>query len=163
MCKLSLNVVPNIYDSLQSSILSLAWPWSGRSLSKGNQWECWDPGLGPNVVGFPVHLPPPISPDIPANPLIPLHPCWPSDAPYTPASGSAGTQCGQAPSPPATQCFLTPLHPWSPLHPYQWECLDPMWSGFQSTCHPNAPRTPTPLLTPWCPYTWHPQYPLHPC
>ena len=30
----------------------------GHSL-KGNQWKCWDPGLGPNVVGPPV-LPPPI-------------------------------------------------------------------------------------------------------
>ena len=31
----------------------IAWPWSGRSLPKGNQWECWDPGLEPNVVMFP--------------------------------------------------------------------------------------------------------------
>ena len=58
MCKLSQNIVPNVYDSLQGSFLSLAWPWSGRSLPKGNQWECWDPGLEPNVVVLPVHLPP---------------------------------------------------------------------------------------------------------
>ena len=25
---------------------------------KGNQWECWNPGQGPNVVRPPVHLPP---------------------------------------------------------------------------------------------------------
>ena len=37
---------------LYSSFVSLVWPWSGRSLPKGNQWECWDPGLGPNVVGL---------------------------------------------------------------------------------------------------------------
>ena len=60
MCKLSLNIVPNVYNSLQSSFLSLALPWPGTPLPKGNQWECWDPGLGPNVVGLPVHLPPPM-------------------------------------------------------------------------------------------------------
>ena len=42
----------------RAHFLSLVWPWSGRSLPKGNQWDCWDPGLGPNVVGLPVHLPP---------------------------------------------------------------------------------------------------------
>ena len=40
----------------------LDWPWSGRSLPKGNQWECWDPRLGPNVFRLPVHLPPNIWP-----------------------------------------------------------------------------------------------------
>ena len=50
--------MPKVYNRLQSSFLSLAWPWSGRSLPKRNQWECWDPGLGPNVVGLPGHLPP---------------------------------------------------------------------------------------------------------
>ena len=47
MCTLSGNIVPNVYNSLQSSFLSLAWPWPGRSLTKGNQWEGWDPGKGP--------------------------------------------------------------------------------------------------------------------
>ena len=42
--------------------MSLAWPWSGRSLAKGNQWECWDPGQGTKVVGLPVLLPPNIRP-----------------------------------------------------------------------------------------------------
>ena len=45
--------MPNVYNRLQSSFLSLALPWSGRSLPKGNQWECWNPGLGPNAVGLP--------------------------------------------------------------------------------------------------------------
>ena len=47
MCKLSLNIVPNVYNSLQSSFLSLAWPLPGRSLLKGNQWEWWDSQQGP--------------------------------------------------------------------------------------------------------------------
>ena len=71
MCKLSQNIAPNVYNSLQSSFLSLAWPWPGRSLPKGNQWECWDPGLGPNVVGLPVHLPPQCIPDTPTPPDTP--------------------------------------------------------------------------------------------
>ena len=45
-------VVPMVYNRLQSSFVSLAWPWSGRSVPKGNQWEartldwgpiCWAP------------------------------------------------------------------------------------------------------------------------
>ena len=50
--------MPKVYNRLQSSFVSLAWPWSGMSLTKGNQWECWDPRLGPNVVGLLVLLPP---------------------------------------------------------------------------------------------------------
>ena len=56
-CKWSLKVVPMVYSGLQSSFVSHAWPWSGRSLPNGSQWECWDPGLGSNVVRLPV-LPP---------------------------------------------------------------------------------------------------------
>ena len=51
-----------VYNRLQSSFMSLAWPWSGRSLPNGNQWECWDPGLGRNVVRLPVFLPPSAQP-----------------------------------------------------------------------------------------------------
>ena len=47
MCKLSLNIVSNVYNSLQSSFWSLAWPWPGKSLPKGNQCEWWDPQQGP--------------------------------------------------------------------------------------------------------------------
>ena len=46
-----------VYNGPQSSFVSLAWPWSGRSLPKVNQRECWDPGQGPNVVRLPVLLP----------------------------------------------------------------------------------------------------------
>ena len=42
--------------------MSLAWPWPGRSLPKGNQWEFWGPGLGPSVFWLPVLLPPTIWP-----------------------------------------------------------------------------------------------------
>ena len=55
--------MPNVYKELHSSFVSLAWSWSGRSLPPGNQWVCWYPELGPNVVRSPV-LP---------SPNIPLH------------------------------------------------------------------------------------------
>ena len=41
---------------------------------RGMSWEYWDPGLGPNVVRLPVHLPPqyiPYTPDIPKQPSTP--------------------------------------------------------------------------------------------
>ena len=47
-----------VYKGLQSSFVALVWPWSGRSLPQGEPMECWDPGLGLNVVRPPV-LPPP--------------------------------------------------------------------------------------------------------
>ena len=40
-----------------------SWSWSGRSLCLGNQWECWYPELGPNVV----------RPPVPHSPIIPLY------------------------------------------------------------------------------------------
>ena len=96
-CEKSQNIVTNVYNSLQSSFLPLAWPWPGRSLPKGNQWECWDPGLGPNVVGLPVNLPPKYTPNIP----------YTSDAPWCPHNGSQHPL--QLPSP------LMPLYPFWPL------------------------------------------------
>ena len=92
MCKPSLNVVPNVLNRLKT----LAWPWSDRSLPKGNQWECWDPGLGCNLVGLPVHQPPQYTLTPLAGPHDTLHPCqwecWDPD----------WAQCGQVSSPPAT-------------------------------------------------------------
>ena len=35
--------MPKVYNRLQSWFVSLAWPWSGRSFTKGNQWECRGP------------------------------------------------------------------------------------------------------------------------
>ena len=64
--KWSQTVVPKVYKGLQSSFVSLAWPWSGRLSPKGNQWLCWDPGLGPNVVrpqsSPPKYYPMPVPP-----------------------------------------------------------------------------------------------------
>ena len=105
MCKLSQNIVPNVYNSLQSSFLSLAWPWPGRSLPKGNQWnlwdpqqeplpglgevghsprgtqwECWDPFLGPDVV----RLSPLATPNASLTPLHPLMPPTPPRSPQSP-------------------------------------------------------------------------------
>ena len=135
MCKLSLNVVPNVYNSLQWSFLSLTWPWSGRStpqgkavgvmgpwkgalawpwwgrsLPKGNQWECWDPGLGPNMVRLPVHL------SLANAPLTPLHPLMLPKPPDNPSC---------------------PLHPasGSVVTLYQGQ----MWLTSKSTCHPQMP------------------------
>ena len=53
----------NVYKELHSSFVSLAWSQSGRSLPLENQWECWYPELGPNVV---------VSPVLP-SPNIPIH------------------------------------------------------------------------------------------
>ena len=60
------------------------------------QWECWGPGLGPNVVGLPVHLPPnapnthtALQPQCsltsPASPLMPLPVQTPPEPPTSPA------------------------------------------------------------------------------
>ena len=57
------------------------------------QWECWDPGLGPNVVRLPVHLPPLLLPDTSYTPCQPLTLTTPPLAPWHP---------------------LMPLHPWCP-------------------------------------------------
>ena len=152
MCKLSLNVVPNVYNSLQNSFLSLAWPWSGSSLPKGNKWKWWDPWLGPNMVGLPVYLPPqcPLTPPaIPLMPHTPLTPCWPlspytlnaPDTPYILASP-------QSPTP------LMPLHP-NPLSPTPSatpnDPLHPLPAPNTPT-HPAGPNTPLPLLA-LSPYT----------
>ena len=140
MCKLSQNTVPNVYNSLQSSFLSLPWPWPGRSLPKGNQWEwwdpqqgllawpwwgkslpkgnqweSWDPGFGPNVVGLPVHLLPPYTPTPPDTPTLP-----------TPLKSS--------------QCLLMPPIPllaYGYLHSLQASQYKP-----DTAYTPNAPLTP---------------------
>ena len=155
MCKPSLNVVPKVYNRLQSSFLSLAWPWSGRSLLKGNQWEC----KGPVQSGSQSTWCPLTS----CSPLMPLHPHQPPNAPDTPTPPaglwcpytSANPQCTpDASTPPANPLtFPTPLQvplippdtpytqagPWCPL-----SLLYP--------CQLPTPLTPpTPLLTPQCP------------
>ena len=43
-----------VYNWLQSSFVSLAWPWSGRSLPQGEPVGVLAPGQGSNVVRPPV-------------------------------------------------------------------------------------------------------------
>ena len=173
MCKLSLNIVPNVYNSLQSSFLSLAWPWPGRSLPEGNQWEWWDPQQGalPGL-GEVGHSPVGVGVGVLGH--------W------------TGAQCGWAFSPPATSntlpippnaadtptplCFpwchlypclplstytpcQPPMHPWHPLH----TLIAPMPPD---TLHPRAPMPPDATYTPagpWAPtLPASPLMPLHP-
>ena len=127
MWKLSQNIFPNLYNSLQTSFLSLAWPWPGRSLPQGNQWECWDPGLGPNVVRLPVHLPPQYTPDThwcPWHPKMAPTPPRSPQCPYTPS----GPWIPRVPASP-------PIHPWHPLMPLTTQ---------NGSLHPlGAPFTPS--------------------
>ena len=167
---------------------ALAWPWWGRSLPKGNQWECWNPGLGPNVVRFSVHLTPlnapwhslhalltPQCPCTPCQLLMPIHPCWPP-MPLTPPFPLLVLW---TPTPlPDPNGPLTSLHPTSPQCPdapytpaggSAW-ILDwgPMWPGSQSICHPKASLHLLPVPTPHDapatpePYTCNPLMPPDP-
>ena len=145
MCKLSLNVVPNVYNNMHSSFLSLAWHWSGRSLPKGNQWEWWNPGQGPLPgLGDVGHSPRGTSGsagtlDWGLKCLDSQSTCHPSMPPDTPTS------------PACPQCLLTPYWPQHSLMPLQ-PCQPPDSSRHSlHPCHPNAPEHPTPplsLLTP---------------
>ena len=111
------------------------------------QWECWDPWLGPIVVGLPIHLPPPVIPwhPLPA-PQCPLTPCWSSNAPNSLHPLLAQNASWN----PLTPCWppepLHPLMPPRPLPGVSAGTLDwgQMWPDSHSTCHPNAP---------WHPYT----------
>ena len=162
---------------------SLAWLWWGRSLPKGNQWESWDPRLGPNVVRFPVHLPSPMPSDAPYDPNLLLTP-----EPYTPATPMPPDTPTPLPSPdvptPLIPCVslsptppAMPQWPWHPTfpaspntptslmapnapHPCLWKCWDPALVpnvvGLSVHLPPQCPLTPsTPPLSP--------QHPLHPC
>ena len=139
---------------------AIAWPWWGRSLPKGNQWECCDPGLGPNMVGLPVHLPPQCIPDTSTSPL---YPCWPL-TPTFPASPNAPWHPYTPDSPPMLPTApnaLTPLHPQgAPIAPdaaytpvalsTYTPCQPPMHPWHHYT--PRGPQCllmpPVPLLTP---------------
>ena len=136
-----------------------AWPWWGRSLPKGNQWECWDPGLGPNVVGLPVHLPaqyttntpykPPYprwqvgwAPNLPATPNAPLTP------PTNPIPLLAHMHLHSLPPPQCTpdtpytlQAPYMPAGPWVPTLPAS-PAMHP-WHPYT----PDSPNAPTPLGT----------------
>ena len=174
MCKLSWNIVPNVYNSLQSSFLSLTWPWPGRSLLKGNQWEWWDPGKGPLLcLGEVGHSPrgtsgsagtldwakcgwapsPPATPNAPLTPPTPLDTLMPPMAPWHPRS---------------TQCPLCHLYPFWPLSTYT-PCQPPIQPD--TSCTPDTPLmppdTPTPPRSPNAPlchlYPIWPQSTYTPC
>ena len=190
MCKLSLNVVPNLYNSLQSSFLSLAWPWWGRSLPKGNHWECSDPDWGQMWLGSQSTFHPQCTPDAPYTP------CWlptPSWCPYTPASLPTHLAVLWCPLSPLTPLPVpnnptSPAGLWCPLSPYS-PCQPPMSlhpcqpPNALHPCQPPMPLHPllacdalwaplhlaSPLMLPWCPYTpavpyaiWHPYIPAGP-
>ena len=180
MCKLSQNIVPNVYNSLQSSFLSLAWPWPGRSFPKGNQWEWWDPGKGPLPgLGEVGHSPRGTSGSAgtlnwgpmwsgsqstccPNASLTLLHPLTP-DYPMLP-NGPQHPWVPQFPLlPPIPLLALstnTPsqpcIHPWQPLHP-----LTPL-IGPTLTRNPNAPLCHLDPSGPWVPtLPASPHTPLH--
>ena len=161
--------------------MSLAWPWPGRSLPKGNQWEWWDPQQGPLPgLGEVGH-----SPREPVGVLGP----W------------TGAQCGWAPSPSATSNApptppmaanapdtpmlpwvtytllawvatlpAAPNSPWHPLHPLGvpstlWCHLKPCrpmsaYNPCQLPIAPWHPNTPDGPQSPWWLPT--PLTPLHP-
>ena len=166
MCKLSLNIVPNVYISLQTSFLLLAWPWWGRLLPKGNQWKCWDPGLGPNVVRLPVHLPPlmhpyilqfsqqPYTPDGPQCFLTSPTPLGAPDTTYTPAGPWVPTLPASSPMPlTPTTLLMVPQHPSNTPTPL----ATPM-----PPTSPAGPLTPLTSLPPQCPWNPTPHYTLSP-
>ena len=157
MCKLSWNVVPMYIKACIAHFWHLPSLGPGRSLPKGNQWEYWDPGLGLNVVGLPVHLPPPnspwcpytlmaLSPYIPATP-IPLTPptSW---CPYTPLPPTGPPE----PLPPPNTPWHPLLAPWQLVH-----ALTPYW-----LLSPTPPATLIPLATPTCPTAPWASTPLFP-
>ena len=161
MCKLSLNTVPNVYNSLQGSFLSFAWPWPGRSLPKGTQWEFWDPGLGTNVVGLPVHLTPPDAPYKPPIPLLApehLHSLPAPNAPLTAPTTPDGPNIPWwpqhplgVPNAPIYLCRLlstytlcqSPMHPWRPP-------MLPQWPSTPMPLYPAGPWAPTLPASPQC-------------
>ena len=137
MCKLSLNIVSNVYNTLQSSFLSLAWPWPGRSLPKGNQWECWDPGTGTQCGQTPSPHATPIHPWHPLHPLMTL---IPPNSPW----------CPQLPlgAPNAPYATYTPSGPWVPTFPASPKyTLTPP----DAPTPPNSPNTPRSLPMPLMP------------
>ena len=183
MCKLSLNIVPNVYNSLQSSFLSLAWPWPSRSLPKGNQWEWWDPRQGPLPgLGEVGHSPRGTSGNSGTLDLVPMwlgsqstcHPNAPPTPPDMLPNGppTCPTTLG------APQCPLIPPIPLlasEHLHSLPAQCTpDTPYTSWWPQTPPNAPwfglypcwslNTYTPCQTPNAPWhllhPWQPQCPL---
>ena len=129
-----------------SSIGALAWPWWGRSLCKGNQWECWDTNAPytPRSPQCPLMLPLPLlAPEYQHSLPAPNTPLTPPNA-TTPLTHSSSPQC--------PWCHLYPcwsLNTYTPCQPPN-EPLTPL--------HPlMAPNTPTLATIPQCPLIpWYP-------
>ena len=141
---------------------ALVWPWWGRSLPKGNQWEAGTLDWGPMWSGSQstCHLQcTPYTHQWPQCLLTPQHPLFS----YTPAGLNTYTPCQH------------PMHPWTPpdgpnssdgsLMPPDTPCtprsswchLYPCWllSTYTPSQLPNAPlRPPTSPDDPSTP--WHP-------
>ena len=145
----------NVYNSLQSSFLSLAWLWPGRSLPKGNSGSAGTLDWGPMWLGSQstCHLqctPTPQWPITPSHPYIPYAPilllAW---VPTLPASPNAPlTPHTPLGAPDAT---YTPAGAWvlhSLLAP---QCTpDGPNPPDSSLMPPDTPYTPR---SPWCSYT----------
>ena len=168
---------------------ALARPWWGRSMPKGNQWECWDPGLGPDVVRLPVHLPPQMHPctpnapwhshapqcllmtPIPCLPLSTYTPCQAPNAPLMPPTPlMAPNALWHPPIPPDTptlprspQCPLMPPIPccsWAPTLPASPQCTPDTLTPQWTPDTPRSPQCSDDAYTPTSP--WVPTLPASP-
>ena len=137
------------------STQALAWLWWGRSLPKGNQWVCWDFGLGPSAVSLPVHLPPPMHPwnplHTPNSHWHTLHSLWSPEFPLMPPISHL--------APEYLHSLLAPQY--TPDTPYT---LMPPWCPLMAHDTPMPPRSPNaPLchLYPFWPQSTYTSCQLH--
>ena len=117
-----LNVVPTVYNNMQSSFLSLAWPWSGRSFPKKNQWECWEPWTGGPMWSASQSTCHPNGPWHP--PTHPYLPPMPHDTPTGPNAPTPHTLAGPS-TPPAGP--LTSLPPEQKSNCQEWYYCQWAW------------------------------------
>ena len=139
MGKLSQNIVPNVYNSLQSSFLSLDWPWPGRPLPRGTSGSAetldWGPMWGaPSPLATPIHPDTATPPDAPNNPLHHIGAPKTPDAPI-PLLAPEYLESMPAPNTPLTPHNST-LHPLGAPMPLYAFCLLSTYSPCQSPIDP---------------------------